>query len=324
MDRIKKPWYFLSVFGGWIIEQIIEYFLNHVFSISEGIIIRFLNIRITVLDLIPCLIAAICCLIYIQQLHKEINKTIYPEDTQKMFELLSEVLNKNEYVESIQAYQYQVKNDKSGKYIKLNYVCGVADERIEINSIMQTYFYFPYSIYKKICAVSGYYGDYKREKDPIKKEHKFDTFREEGEKLAKELLDSLKQINTSQEIEEYHCEMYRVALRILSAIQDKAVLSILNNKEVEQTLIKRKKTGILGSVVLSDMYVFRNQNSLEKTDRLYITMPFDKEKNIVLLASLTGSNIVGNNSKPNENDLEKYCIEIGKQILEYVTEINHK
>ena len=79
--------------------------------------------KILVKDLIPyvfaVIIAVICCVIYIRQLHKGINQTIHSEDTQKMFELLTEILNKNEYVESIQAYQYQVKNDKSGKDVIL-------------------------------------------------------------------------------------------------------------------------------------------------------------------------------------------------------------
>ena len=68
-------------------------------------------------------------------------------------------------------------------------------------------------------------------------------------------------------------------------------------------LIKRKKTGILGAVILDDLYIFRNQNSLAKGDRVYFTFPYDKKRNIILLASISGSCFPSDE----EGAIEEYC-----------------
>ena len=68
----------------------------------------------------------------------------------------------NEYVESMQAFQYRIKNRTSEKYIKLWYIAGEATERIEVNTILQTYFYFLHPLYKIITTVAGHYDSTKK------------------------------------------------------------------------------------------------------------------------------------------------------------------
>ena len=154
---------------------------------------------------------------------------------------------------------------------------------------MQTYYYFTYPIYKKIKLVSSHYDDYIEATDPVKKEKAHTAFLESGQELCNNLLNSLNSIKTIDEIGDFHCEMYRVLARLLPAISKEAFERYLKDEQIEMALIKRKKTGILGSVILNDLYIFRNQNSISKSDRIYFTFPYDRKDNIIMLASISGS-----------------------------------
>jgi len=301
----EKPWYFAIVFLSFVITPIFERVMIYYFD--EEKIDTILNTSFRIADVLPWSAAGVvflvCLGVYIYQLRQRKAMDVSSNHMDYLNGVLKKIINEYEYVESIQAFQFWPKNDNKRKYIKLSYLTGIANEGIEINTILQTYYYFTYSMYKKITTVSGHYSNYISEKDPVRKENAQTAFLNSGKELCESLLNSLNKIQSIDEIGDFHCEMYRVLARLLTAISGKAIESFLNNQEVELALIKRKKSGILGAVILDDLYIFRNQNSLGKRERIYFTFPYDKKLKIILLAAINGSCFPSDQ----EGNIENYC-----------------
>lgn len=287
----EKPWYFATVVLGFILKPILEWFVMYFFD--EEAVKAKLASSVLISDIIPWALCAIiffmCTVVYIVQQFRANSKIVSSDELNVLNKTLVTVVDENEHIESMQAFQHRVKNGEGRKYIKLSYLAGVANERIEINTVLQTYFYFTYPTYKKIRNVSARYNKYLSEADPIQKEYYKTEFLKAGNELCNQLLDSLNAINSVAEIEELHCDMYRVLAKLLSTISGEAIESFLQNSEIEEALIKRKKTGILGSLVINDLYIFRNQTSISKGKRIYFAFPYSKEKNIVFLGSIDGA-----------------------------------
>ena len=102
------------------------------------------------------------------------------------------------------------------------------------------------------------------ETDPARKDDYRTAFCDNGNALCVQILDVLNEIQSTDEIKEHHCDMYRVLAKVLPAISGHAIESFLQNSDVESALIRRKKTGILGAMIINDLYIFRNQNSLAR------------------------------------------------------------
>ena len=286
----EKPWYFATVVLGLILQPIIEWFVMYFFD--EEAVKKWLDRSVLISDIIPWALCAIiffvCTVVYIVQQSRANSKIVSSDELNALNKTLITVVDENEHIESMQAFQHRVKNGEGRKYIKLNYLAGAANERIEINTVLQTYFYFSYPTHKKMRNVSSRYDKYLSETDPIQKESYKTEFLEAGNELCNQILDSLNAINSVAEIEELHCDMYRVLAKLLSTISGEAIESFLKNSKVEEALIKRKKTGILGALVINDLYIFRNQTSISKGNRIYFAFPYSVEKDIVFLGSTDG------------------------------------
>ena len=309
----EKPWYFALIAFGKIGSPIVEWIVIKLFDEDKAT--EFLQRTIFISDVIPwvtaIVILLICIIIYIVQLNNSKKNIVSSDDLNSINSVLSKIVEENEYVESMQAFQYTVKNGQNEKYIKLNYLAGSANERIEINTILQTYFYFSYSLYKKITKVSGYYETYCKESDPVKKDSLQTTFKNEGNSLCLEILALLEKINCEDEITEHHCDMYRVLAKVLPTISGNAIESFLNNKDIELSLIKHKKTGILGAIVINDLYIFKNQNSISKNNRIYFAFPYNKEKKITFLGSINGLCFPSNSI----DSVESYCKDVVNNVF---------
>lgn len=286
----EKPWYFALVVFGRILEPIFEWFVMACFD--EAAVEAWLDSSVLISDIIPWALYAIvffvCTVVYVVQQSRANSKIVSSDELNALNKTLMTVVDENEHIESMQAFQHRVKNGEGLKYIKLSYLAGVANERIEINTVLQTYFYFTYPTHKKMRNVSSRYNKYLNEADPIQKESYKTEFLDAGNELCNQLLDSLNALNAVCEIKELHCDMYRVLAKLLPTISGEAIESFLQNGEVEEALIKRKKTGILGALVINDLYIFRNQTSIAKGNRIYFAFPYSTEKDIVLLGSIDG------------------------------------
>ncbi len=287
----NKPWYFALTVLGFIVQPIFEWLVMYYFD--EEKVKVWLGKSVLISSIIPWAICAaiffVCTIVYIVQQSKANSKIVSSDELEALNKTLFTVVDENEHIESMQAFQHRIKNDDGRKYIKLSYLAGAANERTEINTILQTYFYFTYPIHKKIRNVSSRYNKYLNETDPIQKELYWTEFADVGHELCRQLINSLNTINSANEIEELHCDMYRVLAKLLPTISGEAIESFLQRRDIEAELIKRKKTGILGALVINDLYVFRNQTSISKNKRIYFAFPYSSQKDIVFLGSIDGS-----------------------------------
>lgn len=304
----KQPWYFL--WAG--ICYIATILLEKVFSIyfSDTAIKRILELSIKVKVILPfavfLIVIGICTGKYIKQLRKTVNRHLTPSEFEQVEKVSANIVSNVEYVESVQAYQYWFKNDNDSKYIKVCYLAGSADERIDINSIMQTYYYIPYSLEKKLKNITAQYDNYTKEADGARRLEYKKQYKNSGKEFCELALNSLNGIKSIHEIGKYHCELYRITLRILSLISDEPIETIMKDETIENEIIRRRKTGILGSIIIHDSYVFKNQTSSTKCNRIYLTFPYDIKKGIVLLVSMNNNSLQG----VGDTDISEYCQQI--------------
>ncbi len=312
--RREKPWYFIwtvVVFlGTAILEKVISVYL------SDTKIKQILDVSIKVKIILPfialVIVIGICVGKYIIQLRKDVNRHLTDNELEQVEKVCANVVNNIEFVDSAQAYQYWVKNDNDSKYIKVCYLAGSVDERIDINSIMQTYYYIPHGLGKKLKNIMSQYSNYIKESDATRKLDYKERYKELGKEICESALSSLNKIESIDQIGKYHCELYRITLRILSLISDEPIETIMKNREIENEIIHRRKTGILGSIIIPDSYVFKNQTSSTKTNRIYLTFPYDLKKGIVLLVSINHNSIQG----VDEPDISEYCQQVIKEVKE--------
>jgi len=310
-----KPWYFafcvLAFFAKPLLDWLIRFYINDAEAekwMNSTVCVQVKNLVFWVAFTV---ITGICIVTYIIKKRKDgRGDTVTPTQLESIGDMLKSSLSNFEYLESLQAYQYNIKNDDSYKYVKINFVHGVADERIEISSILQTYCYFPYSIYKRMKTVSNYYRKYMYETNPDAKYGYRIDFMSYGAELCDTIYNILNSISSPSDIKTCHCELYRVLATVLPALKGESIESFLNNGEVEEALCSWKKTGILGSIILNDLYIFKSDYDDLKKDRIYFTFPLRNIKNMVILATVNSNCL----QSAEEQDIKSYCSEVIEKI----------
>lgn len=168
-----KPWYFFFTALSFVAKPILQWLVMHSFF-DESAVEEWLKKSVSLSDIIPIafflIVLAICTCIYLFQKSKGKSEDVLPDERQALSSLLVDIMDKTPSVESMQAFQYVERNADGKKYYKLTYLAGSAIEGIEINTILQTYFYFPYALFKKMRRVSNLYSRYLSERDPILKD----------------------------------------------------------------------------------------------------------------------------------------------------------
>lgn len=304
----KKPWYFAWV----VISGVATKFLDMLVEawLGSETFERILGHSFTIRQMLPWVVAIVtlfvCLIIYAYQRIKSSFRLVLSENNDKVTKYINRLME-DEYVESAQAYKYTISNDNVFKYIKCGFFYGKVRERIEINSILQTYFYIPHPVYKKMVQTKKCYMQYINASDPnIRANGKY-AFKEKGAELCRNLLQILNGIERKEDIKEEHLSMYRILAVVLPAITDETPYeTFLENKEIEKALISKKKTGLLGGIILDHCYVFRNECSLAKKNRIYVTFHFEQEQNVLILISINAECF----QDPHLSDIEEYCIKL--------------
>lgn len=158
------------------------------------------------------------------------------------------------------------------------------------------------------------YDKYICEQNLEKRHELYLSFLQKGKILCDELLKILNDIQSIDEITEGHEEIYRVLAKILPTISQTAIEWLLKseNRNIEQELIRRKKTGLLGSIMFNSIYIFKNESNSRKKERVYITfqLPNPEKKHIVILASVNEDYIpAGKIDEVANKILSKCCVQ---------------
>lgn len=214
---------------------------------------------------------------------------------QQMFlEAMKIVVDNNQQINSAQLYTYTILpggSNRQTRRIRLNGLIGYAKENVIVNNILQTY----YNI-KSWEQIQSIVNDWKLSADDQRstREQKraYDSFCNESIKLFSHIHNELrnKGKNTSYTLTEEDFSSYRILLLLYQMMNfDQSINTIQyllsgdkdskEEREVlqkfEEKLYNGKRTGILGSIILDNFFVFRHdrKGSSTKSGRLYISIP---------------------------------------------------
>ena len=294
-----------SILSG-VLAKIGELFVEKVFAESK--IADFFNKNISFKVFIPLVIffvvAIICLIISLLSKREKNDEKKFFSKKEKLESVLRETVEFFPDVESIQAYEYTIKSNQESKNIITRFYCGIADEEIDINCIMQSYYYFPHSIYKKMEKfVKAYFC---AQKSGVGRKEK--EYLEIGRDLLQKLLEQLNSIHDENSIAKFHCEMYRMTKILLSILNEEANQSILQDEKIERAILQKKRSGILGTILLGTLYIFTNENSKNKK-RAYFSFPIkaSKGKELIIIAAVNDGHVAESNK---EKEMDNLCEEV--------------
>ena len=209
-------------------------------------------------------------------------------------ELLESFVKNNPEIDSIQLYTYSLRKYKKDIIIKISYEEGFADENIDINNILQTYYTIDIDDYKHIKSIVSSWkkvivSDISNKDKKIILEKMFIEISDMFERIYKKL-NNIKSIN---EIQDKDFNNYRLLTILFRLLGDNKGVTIKTNflsetkNHIENYLLNGKRTGVLGSILLEDAFIFRHEGITSKHGRLY--MCFDLEiysQNYIILFTI--------------------------------------
>lgn len=198
-------------------------------------------------------------------------------------EVLKEFTENNTIVECVQMYSYSTKRVGNSVVIKVAYNCSFCSDGIDINNLSQCYYdidYNDYHVIKDIINIwkklsSDIHMPYTEMDSLIK------LLVSEINEIYRKYNDSLKKIKSISEVNSFHFTQYRImtllvrlARRQSTTMFDKNKILGNEKREIENYLLNGKRTGILNSILLEDIFMFKyTRNSHKKDGRAYISFP---------------------------------------------------
>lgn len=313
----KQLWFLPLYFIYRLILQFFQPLFNEavVTSVGHERISRFLDGRIHIsfsvgelfLVVLPTAAVAVALVVFLYRLIREkkrISSQRVPD--QEFMNKLRSIIEDYDYVESIQIYQYKNKQEKDFK-IKLNFLSGLADEDIEINSVMQAYFKIPFKIYKTLKSFCNLYDNYTAETSEEARTALEVRFKDIGYRLVQTFLTRLNSIQKISEITEYDFVYYRLLRIVFQIINGNGLARYIVDQDIENYLLRGKKTGLIGSVILNSPQAFKNETSYNKKNRIYFTYKvknYKQMKRLIVLISVREGQL------DKSNKIDKYGEEI--------------
>lgn len=213
----------------------------------------------------------------------------------RFHEVLKSFVNSNEIVDCSQIYKYSAKYDKDNINIKLSYEEGYAYEGIEINNILQMYYSIKRDYYDRFKEILYLWKKY-----IVNRKEYADTERAcletdllgKIENLLTEIIRKLSDIDEQSKVKNIDFDTYRLATLLIRMLSDNESVTefenILEKREIESFLCSGKRTGILGSILLEDTFIFKHVGESSKHGRVYFTFNIEiYEENYVVLYTIT-------------------------------------
>lgn len=221
-----------------------------------------------------------------------------------LYKLIKEIVKENSIIQTAQIYSYtsKVENRKDLK-IKLKYEQGYVYEGVESNTILQSYFKIPLEYYSKFQEIHKLLISVAKdnfESDEII-EMIYIDIEEKAMELVEDIHNELMKINTIDDINNEIVDIYRLLIVLLGLLQNDYESGIIvervlaeTKKELEEYIIKYKRTGILGSILIEDYYLFKHSGDTEKNGRFYLTYYFKVYgKKYIMLITLPSFELEG-------------------------------
>lgn len=263
-----------------------------------------------------------------------------------MFEEAMKVIVDNSMIiESAQLYSYSILNHQKNKIrIKLNSVAGYVQEEVVINNILQTYYELEKDDYKKVRFIVELWKQLTSvNSNALSWEQitlKSEAFIQNSTELFSKIKDKLRKINSQVELLEGDGEInynnYRVltvlyqlmnstdSLNILPALlieKDDSDVKRSQIEWLENELYKGKRTGLLGSILLEDVFMFRHVGTSSKHGRLYIAFTLEiSEQNYCILFTVAANQI---DEISNSEQLRRECENLKAKFVENIRKMSN-
>lgn len=198
-------------------------------------------------------------------------------------EVLKGFTENNTIVECIQMYNYSTKRVGNSIVIKVSYDCGYCSDGIDINNLAQCYYDIDYNDYHTIKDIISIWKKLSSEMHiPYSEmDSLINLLVGKINNIYRKYNDSLKKIESISEINSFHFTQYRImtllvrlARRQSTTMFDKNRILGNDKSQIENYLLNGKRTGILNSILLEDIFMFKyTRNSHRKDGRAYVSFP---------------------------------------------------
>lgn len=213
----------------------------------------------------------------------------------RFHEVLESFVNNNGIVDCSQIYKYSAKYDKDNINIKLSYEEGYAYEGIEINNILQMYYSINRDYYDRFNEILFLWKKYiinGKEYTSTERLCLETDLLQRIENLLTEIITELSSIDEKSKVKNIDFDTYRLATLLIRMLSNNECVTefenILEKEEIETFLCSGKRTGILGSILLEDTFIFKHVGNSSKHGRVYFTFNIEiYEENYVVLYTVT-------------------------------------
>lgn len=167
-------------------------------------------------------------------------------------EIIHNFVSQEEFVLSVQLYEYSMKYINKNVEFKINYSYGYVNENIDINSIMQAYYRIDINIFNEFLKA-------------------FNS--EDSDKVLEFSLKYIRRLNKKplNKLNENDSFVHELILLSIQHITEKIEINSILEHDKEKKLIGMKRNGIIRGVLNKDFYYFRNLRDNKKKNRIYIT-----------------------------------------------------
>lgn len=191
----------------------------------------------------------------------------------------------NTIVECVQMYSYSTKRVNNKVVIKVVYDSNYCSDGIDINNLAQCYYDIDYKDYNTIKKVVSLWK--KLSSDvfiPLPEKDSMIRMLVDGiNDIYRKYNNSLRNIKNISDINSFHFTQYRIMTLLLRLARrqsitmfDKNTILGKDKSDIEDYLLNGKRTGILNSILLEDIFMFKyTRNSHKKDGRAYIAFPIN-------------------------------------------------
>lgn len=213
-------------------------------------------------------------------------------------ESLKQFVDKYTIVNSAQIYRITRNKENNRIIITLNHIKGYCKNGFDINSMLQTTYILNYEIYKTFRR--DVWRKWKILRDNNLKSWEwlelYEDISESAKKIVDEIYKRFNKIDCVGIVENNDFSYYRL-LSILALIltgSDNLIRfdEVTGRKEIDQYLRRGKRTGVLGSILLEDIFIFSHKGESRKNGRMYVSFYYeDNEVPYVTIFSLSPKNL---------------------------------
>jgi len=198
-------------------------------------------------------------------------------------EVLKGFTENNTIVECVQMYTFSTKRVENSIIIKVLYDCSFCSDGVDINNLSQCYYDIDYNDYHTLKDIINIWKKLSSnihisisEKDSL-----IHILVDKISNLYRKYNDCLKDINSISDIKSYHFTQYRIMTLLVRLTRKQSTTMFDKNRilgkeknNIENYLLNGKRTGILNSILLEDIFMFKyTRNSHKKDGRAYISFP---------------------------------------------------